>query len=240
MKGNGTAEALFVAGTDTEVGKTAISGGLAGALKRRGVDVGVVKPVQTGCIEEEGVKVAPDARFLRQSAGIDDGVCPFKLEPALAPRVAAEIVGKELRYDEILHEVSELVDRHDFTVVEGIGGVRVPLAEDKEVIDMMTDFGFPVVVVARSGLGTLNHTALTIEALRRRGLDVLGVVLNRYPGSPDQAEETNPREIERLVGVEVLGKVPELCLDTEEGQLGGIIESVDESLDLRVFEELIP
>lgn len=232
---------VFVAGTGTEIGKTAVAGGIAGALARRGHDVGVVKPVQTGCIREDGL-VAQDARFLRRAAGLqpDEEVCSFLLEPALAPKVAAEIEGRELRYDEVLGETRRLAGEHDFTVVEGIGGIRVPLAGDREVIDLMEDLGLPVVVVARSSLGTLNHTALTVETVRRRGLDVLGVVLNQYPREPGAAAETNPGEVERMNDVGVVGRVPEIDVDTEDGEVGGVVEAVEEAVDLGVVERLIP
>lgn len=231
---------VFVAGTGTEIGKTAVSGGLAGALARRGHDVGAVKPVQTGCLREDGL-VAQDARFLRRAAGIEaEEVCPFLLEPALAPRVAAEIEGRELRYRDVLSEVERLVGNHEFTVVEGVGGVRVPLAGDREVIDLMEDLGFPVIVVARSGLGTLNHTALTVEAVRGRGLDVVGVVLNRYPSDPGHAAETNPGEVERMNDVGVLGRVPEIDVDTEAGEVGEVVDAVENNVDLGVVERLIP
>ncbi|MDY7082354.1 MAG: dethiobiotin synthase [Halobacteria archaeon] len=228
------ADGIFVAGTDTEIGKTAVAGGLAGTLKRRGVDVGAVKPVQTGCFDEDSEKIEPDARFLRRAVGLENGseVCPFSLDPPLAPRVAAEIEDEILEYDDVLSAVERICANYAFTVVEGIGGVRVPLAGDREVIDLMCDLGLPVLLVARPNLGTLNHTALTIEAVERRGLDVVGIIMNKYPDEPGTAERTNPRVIEEMTGVEVVGRIPDVGVDTESGDTGEIVDAFEENVDV--------
>jgi dethiobiotin synthetase len=128
----------------------------------------------------------------------------------------------------------------EFTVVEGAGGLLVPINEATTMADLAREWQLPVLIVARSGLGTLNHTALTVQAARARGLDVLGVVLNRWPEDPDVATRTNPAELEQLTDVEVLGRLPELPeVDTEGAHLGRLGEAVADTVDLTpVFDSI--
>ncbi|MFC6772498.1 dethiobiotin synthase, partial [Halorubrum pallidum] len=149
---------FFVLGTGTGVGKTVITAGLVGWLRDRGRDAVGIKPAQTGFPPDD------DAGFVAEAAGSEDAsVCLRYLEPALAPAVAADIEDAALSYDEILQGCRSELEAADPGVVEGIGGLRVPLAEGKEVVDLAADLGLPTLVVARSGLGTLNHSALTVK-----------------------------------------------------------------------------
>jgi dethiobiotin synthetase len=183
---------LAVVGTDTGVGKTVVTAGLVGRLREVGVDAVAVKPCQTGHPPDD------DAGFVREACGTEAAaVCGDYLEPALAPEVAAERTGTDLSYREIREFCADALADAEVGVLEGIGGLRVPLAEGFEVVDLVSDLGLPAVVVARSGLGTLNHTALTVAALERRGVPVRGVVLNEY-AAETVAERTNPRVIERM------------------------------------------
>ncbi|GAB3681955.1 dethiobiotin synthase [Salinarchaeum chitinilyticum] len=188
----------FVAGTDTGVGKTIFTAGLTGWLREEGVDARAIKPAQTGAPADDDAAVV--------AAAADDATeastCLRRLGPALAPRVAAEREGVELDYDDLLADCRGAVESTVFPIVEGIGGLRVPLAGDREVLDLAADLGLPAIVVARSGLGTLNHTALTVDALRSRDIAVPLVILNEY--EPDGvAERTNPAELRRMLDVPV-------------------------------------
>lgn len=188
---------VFVAGTDTGVGKTVVTAGLTGWLRETGTDARAIKPAQTGAPGDD------DARLVARACEDDDAsVCTRRLGPALAPRVAAERQGVDLSYEAILEDCRTEMDAVEFPVVEGIGGLRVPLAGEAEVLDLVTDLRLPAVVVARSGLGTLNHTALTVDALRDRGVDVPLVVLNEFEGAT-VAERTNPAELRRMLDVPI-------------------------------------
>lgn len=188
---------LFVVGTDTAVGKTVVTAGLVGWLRRDGIDAVGIKPCQTGAPEDD------DARFVERVCGeTAAATCGRRLGPALAPAVAARETGTELSYDAIRDHCRAAIDTHERAVVEGIGGLRVPLTEETEVVDLVADLDLPTLVVARSGLGTLNHTALTVEALRERGVSVRGIVLNRYEGA-SVAERTNPDVIESMTDTPV-------------------------------------
>ncbi|MFB6205155.1 MAG: dethiobiotin synthase [Haloglomus sp.] len=188
---------IAVVGTDTGVGKTVVTAGLVGRLRREGVDAVGVKPCQTGHPPDD------DAGFVREACGDDAAaVCGRYLEPALAPAVAAAESDTELSYAAIREFCADALADAEVGVLEGIGGLRVPLAEGTEVVDLVAALDLPAVVVSRSGLGTLNHTALTVEALERRGVPVEGIVLNEYDGATI-AERTNPAVLKRMTGLEI-------------------------------------
>lgn len=223
MSGDDDLRGLFVAGTGTGVGKTVVTAGLTGWLGERGVDARAVKPAQTGHPPDD------DAAFVAAACGDEDAaVCHRRLEPALAPRVAAEREGVDLSYDTIRRDCEASVAEAEAAVVEGIGGLRVPLAGDREVLDLAADLALPAVVVARSGLGTLNHTALTVDALLDRGVPVRGVVLNDYAGD-SLAERTNPDELRRMLDVPVW-TVPPLELDDPAAAVAGVREALPETV----------
>jgi adenosylmethionine-8-amino-7-oxononanoate aminotransferase len=197
------ARGLFVTGTGTGVGKTAVAAALARILRRRGIDVGVMKPAATGVPPDE------DADLLRAAAGSDDPfelVSPLRFRDPLAPAVAADREGRNPDPAVIRRAFESIAGRREFVLVEGVGGLLVPVAWGYSVADMARDLGLPILVVAPAGLGTLNHAALTVEAARARGIPVLGIVLVREcAGERDLAETTNPAALERLCGVPVLG-----------------------------------
>lgn len=217
------ADGLFVVGTGTGVGKTVVTAGLTGWLRDRGRDALAVKPCQTGYPPDD------DAAFVADACGTDAAAtCLRRLEPALAPEVAAEVAEEHLSYDEIRSGVQTAVAAHDVALVEGIGGLRVPLAAGTEVVDLVADLGLPAVVVARSGLGTLNHTGLTVDALRSRDVPVHGVVLNEYEGATT-AERTNPAVLERMTDCPVW-TLPPLDLTQPSSAVDGVRDHLPESV----------
>jgi len=200
---------LFVTGTDTGIGKTEVAVALVAGWRARGLDVGGMKPAQSG--------VSPgaptDADRLRDAAGGGDPaglVCPYAFAAPLAPGVAARLEGRAISLARILEAARALAARHAALVVGGAGGLLVPLGERETYADLAVALGLPALVVARAGLGTVNHTALTCEALRARGVAIAGVVLNRPSPGGDPSEPHNPAEIERLAGVRVLASLPHL------------------------------
>ncbi|MBI3616279.1 MAG: adenosylmethionine--8-amino-7-oxononanoate transaminase [Candidatus Omnitrophica bacterium] len=199
---------LFITGTDTEVGKTFVTSALAWAFRRRGIDVGVMKPVVTGCRRGKGLLLSEDANQLLRASGADDPldlVSPYRFEPPVAPAVAGKI-----SFDRIEETYRILARRHEIVLVEGIGGLLVPLDAKRTVADLARRLGLPVLIVARACLGTINHTLLTLETARSAGLEILGVVLNRRNQRPSLAERTNPQVIRKLGKVPVLGVIPDL------------------------------
>ena len=176
---------LFIAGTDTGVGKTLVTGLLTTALDARGVNVGVVKAVQTGCTATTGHIRAPDLEAVAALAGWppDDSRLHLGVgfAPACSPHLAARLAGTLIDDSALDAVVQRAAGRHACVLVEGAGGLMVPLREDLLFIDWIARHRAPVLLVARAGLGTLNHTLLGAEALRRRGIPLAGVVLNDLP-----------------------------------------------------------
>ncbi|MBN1491474.1 MAG: dethiobiotin synthase [Phycisphaerae bacterium] len=197
----------FITGTDTGVGKTVIAGALAKLLREAGRRVGVFKPIATGCRREMDLGlVSGDTEFLAHCAESPDTlatISPVRYATALAPLVAAERSRRPIDHDAIRDAHAEIAGHSDVMIIEGIGGLLVPIERKLFVADLAVQFGLPLIIVARAGLGTLNHTLLTLEAARARKLRVDAVVLNHYESMlPTLAEETNPEVIARL------GKVP--------------------------------
>lgn len=206
---------VFITGTDTGVGKTWIAAGITAVLRRWGLPACYFKPVQSGCPEENGRLIPTDARFVRELAGLAEPLellTPITLRSPLAPGVAAAREGVAVDLDRIAWAREELGSRYDLLVTEGAGGLYVPVQDTKFlVLDMVRWLRLPLIVVARAGLGTINHTALTVKAAQQAGVPVAGVVINRYPPKPSLAEETNPEVIEAITEVPILGKVPEIA-----------------------------
>jgi dethiobiotin synthetase len=210
---------LFVTGTDTGVGKTVIAGAIANWFHRRGRSVAVCKIAATGCeVRREGL-VSEDAEFLARCADARhplDLIAPQRYSEPLAPAIAAERARRPIDWFLINNSIRLMSRGSDLMIVEGVGGIMVPMDEQHTVLDVVVALRVPAVVVARPGLGTINHTLLTVNTLREAGVHVAGVVINRYPAdTPDTAVETNPRAIERW------GKVQVLCVAPDEPILNG-------------------
>jgi dethiobiotin synthetase len=204
---------VFITGTDTDVGKTWVAAGLTAALRQQGVRAVYFKPVQSGCPIAEGRLLPTDARFAQQLAELDeplDLLTPITLRLPLAPGVAASEEGRDIDLAQVAQAIGELRQRYDFFVVEGAGGLYVPLVGASFlVLDLIRWLKLPLLVVARAGLGTINHTALTVMAARQAGLPVAGVVLNRASALPGLAERTNPEVITAITGAPILAQVPD-------------------------------
>jgi dethiobiotin synthetase len=188
----------FVTATDTAVGKTVVTAGLATSLRARGLDVAVFKPVQSGALADDP---AGDAALLGAE-------CVYSFAAPLAPLVAARYEEETVELEPILARAQKLAREHEILLVEGAGGLLVPLAPGLDLADLAVALGLPLIVVARAGLGTVNHTLLTIEAARTRGLDVAGVVLN---GESDESTTDNAALIEAASGARVLARIPWLA-----------------------------
>jgi dethiobiotin synthetase len=211
-----------VVGTGTGVGKTVVTAGLVGRLREAGLDARAIKPCQTGYPPDD------DAAYVADACGDENAAtCLRRLEPALAPAVAAEQSDATVSYDGILSGCRDAIADAAVGVVEGIGGLRVPLADGREVVDLVADLELPTLVVARSGLGTLNHTTLTVEALRRRDVPVAGIVLNEYAGETT-AERTNPDVLEEMTGLPV-ETIPPLSLAEPSDAVTGVREHLPDS-----------
>jgi dethiobiotin synthetase len=204
---------LFVTGTDTGVGKTEVACALLRIARAEGIDAVGMKPAQSGATAGEPTDAE---RLLEASDQVEplEAICPYVLGAPVAPAVAARLEGREVSLARIVDAARVLAARHAALIVEGAGGLLVPLTERETYADLAAALALPVLVVGRAGLGTINHTALTVEALRRRGVAIAGIVLNRTAPQDDPSVPHNAGEIARLTGVApaaVLPFVPDIA-----------------------------
>lgn len=204
---------FLVTGTDTGVGKTAVTLGLLELARTHGLDFGAMKPLESGCArDDEGELVPEDATRLWEATGrVDplDLVCPWRFADPVAPGIAALQTSTTIHWERIAEAFRELQTRHRHGVlVEGAGGLLVPLdAGGRTVLDLAKLLDLPLVVVARNSLGTLNHTALTVATIESHGLECLGVILNGS-APPDTSTRTNREALTQFAGVEVIAEIP--------------------------------
>ena len=212
---------LFVTGTGTEVGKTVVASAIAYAARAAGDRVAVFKPAVSGLDDHplrpevwESAAALPDHALLRLAAGSrqgDEQVAPYRYGPALSPHLAADLAGERIDPDRLRGAALAATEDADLLLCEGVGGFLVPLTADYLVRDLARDVALPVVVAASPGLGTINHTLLTIQAVRDAGLEVAGVVLTPWPSQPSAMERSNLETIARLGSV-VVETLPRLGL----------------------------
>jgi dethiobiotin synthetase len=202
---------FFITGTDTGVGKTLIAGAIARALKLQGRRVGVMKPFESGCRRDGDSLLPADALFLRSMSGSQDDlalICPHVFERPLAPGVAARLEQVSISLEKVQEIYNRLSAQHDIMLVEGAGGLMVPVSEEQLIIDVVRLLQLPLIIVARSSLGTINHTLLTVRTAQHAGIRVCGIILNKVSPEPDDAEDTNPEVIRKFSNVPLLGHVP--------------------------------
>jgi dethiobiotin synthetase len=195
---------IFITGTDTGCGKTYVTVWLAQYLRRSGLEIGVMKPISTGSAKDD------DARYLKKKLKLKDSlklINPIQLKTPLAPLVAAKLEKRKVKLETAIQAYHKLKKQHEIVLVEGVGGVFVPLTEKLLVVDLIKKLKLPVIIVARAGLGTINHTLLTVEALRRRKIPIMGIILNGFKGK-ELSEKSNAAVIGRLTKLPLLAQLP--------------------------------
>lgn len=221
---------LFIAGTDTGVGKTIVTAGLAAALRDDGLELGVWKPVQSGALADDEQS---DAYRLQALSGINDRrdeISPLAFSTPLTPLLAAESEGTTLTMEQVVAGGRLLRDRHRALIVEGAGGLAVPLTQTDMMIHLAALLKLPLLLVARAGLGTINHTLLSVWYARQHDVQVAGVILNESSvDGTDESVNTNAAMIERYGDVPVLGRIPWLQEPMTKPQ---IMESFQRHVDL--------
>jgi len=219
---------IFVTSTDTGIGKTIVSAGLALTLKARGMRIGVMKPVATGCFGDGPRLISVDAVYLFEAAENEYAplTSPVRFRNPVAPNIASIYEQKEVNLDAIRNAFRELQKYYDFIVVEGIGGLLAPIKNNYLVANMIQEMKLPIVIVSHVQLGAINHTLLTVDSALIRGFIIKGIVFNRAPlVNYSLAEMTNPRVIHELTGIRVLGTLPEMEeLNVESCRFGRLKE----------------
>ncbi|MEW6571816.1 MAG: dethiobiotin synthase [Nitrospirota bacterium] len=230
---------FFVTGTDTGVGKTIIAAALISILRRLSLKVCGMKPIETGCIRDKNTLVPSDGTFLRTFADMSEDiefVTPCCFENPLAPFAASQIEGRQVDFEKIWQAYTSLKTNCDVVVIEGIGGLLVPITNDYYVLDLAKNFGLPVIITAKPGLGTLNHTMLTVRYGLKEGLVMAGVIINySYPPENTPAEDTNARIIRRICPIPLIGTFPHL----DKIDRGLIEEAALQQLDIDIIKRYL-
>jgi len=217
-----TYHGCFITGTDTGIGKTVVTAALALCLKQRGLHIAVMKPIETG-YSNDG-KLGSDAERLRMviaATSSIDLISPYRFSSPLAPLAAARAAGVTIEMDRITAACRNLAYDYDVVLVEGVGGLLVPLSEKMDVRDLIAFLGLPALVVGRAALGGVNHALLTLEALRQRAISTVGIVLNQLASEPNHEQTRSTVDLIReRSGVPVFGPLPyelECCVDWTAG-----------------------
>ena len=198
---------IFVTGTDTDVGKTVIVAGLASSLKKAGKKVAVYKPIHCGNLLEGNIK-SNDLTLVKELSDIQeqDLFNDYSFSLASSPHLAAEHDKKKVDIQTIKDHTKSLLNTYDFVIIEGAGGLIVPLTRTYTILDLIKDLSVPVLIVSRAGLGTINHTSLTINVLKSNDISIRGIILNYFKGGI--IEEDNKKIISILNDIEILGTIP--------------------------------
>lgn len=210
---------IFVIGTDTDVGKTYVTAGLTYKLKKCGYNAIAFKPIQSGGVIEKdsNTLIPPDSKFIKEVCGMDNDyseINTYCLKEEVSPHLAAKIENIKILKEKVIEQYKELIKKYDYVIVEGAGGIVVPLIDNSYfVYDLIKDLNLKVIIVARAGIGTINHTVLTNEFLKQHNIKAKGVVINQYNGK--FYEDDNVEVISKLTKLEIIHKfkkVEELSL----------------------------
>ncbi|MBI5237399.1 MAG: dethiobiotin synthase [Deltaproteobacteria bacterium] len=201
----------FITGTDTGIGKTFVTALIASGLKSMGLNVGVMKPVETGCRRISGKPAPLDAITLKQAACSPlplNLICPYAFNAPLSPHIASRLEGKRIELRTIKKGFGEIQKQSNIVLVEGAGGMMTALTQKKTMLDLAAYLGLPLIIIAPNRLGAVNHALLCIEAARKRGLRIEGIILNRPDARKDLSQRYNKESIESISGVKVLAEIP--------------------------------
>ncbi len=224
---------IYIIGTDTGVGKTVVSAGLMHLMLTKRNRSAYFKPIASGAVVVNGVTEATDAMFVREISGFmehRENITPFVYRNEVAPHLAASLEKKPVRVDLIKDRLQFLKERYEWIIAEGVGGLAVPLNDEGYMqYDLIRELGFACLLVARAGLGTINHTLLTVQVARRAGLKIKGIVISGYTGSI--MEKDNVRTITQLAGVPSVIKLKALTgVDTGKHRTGNLKEMFEKSI----------
>ena len=231
---------IFITGTDTAVGKTLVTAALAWSLKELGLDVGVMKPVETGVVKGR----PSDADRLRVAAQVSDSldlVRPYAFRLPVAPLDAARAERRTIKITAIMQAYRALQAQHDLLLIEGVGGVHVPMTPKLDVLDLIEMLNAPVLVVGRTGLGGVNHAMLTLNVLRERKIPILALVLNRTVSAKiavaRRQEESTVSLLREFAGVPVIGPLP--YMSGVELRFGRAVETIAANSEMKKLTKLV-
>jgi len=222
----------FVTGTDTGVGKTAITAGIAGCLRKLGVNVGVMKPIATGYPQKIGYK-STDVTILAEAAGIkdpEDLINPVFLPIPTSPYDASKLLSVPIDMPLILTKFKKLLSLHDVILIEGIGGIMTPITKNFFVADMIKAMAIETIIVTRATLGTLNHTVMACKICKDYDIKIKGLVINNFDEKGTPAEKNAPATLYELTGINIIGIIPFI---KDLNQIDKMIEMVSKKIDVK-------
>jgi dethiobiotin synthetase len=228
MAADRSCPALFITGTDTGIGKTIIAAALARHFRTLGLRVGVMKPIETGV--ENPARLGQDATLLRWAAGSTetaDLISPYRFTRPLAPCQAATAAKQQIDIDRIIQAGMTLRLGSDILLIEGAGGLMVPIRGGYLMADLAKQLGASLLIITQPRLGTLNHTLLTTYAARTMELDISGFIINRMPEAPGEVEREAPHLLASLASADLLGVLPEVLHDKDQDKVTHLAEAID-------------
>ena len=225
-------KAYFITGTDTGVGKTVITAGLAGSMRKLGVNVGVMKPIATGITQKTGFKSLDVGIIVEASRTKDseDLINPVFLPIPTSPYDATKLLSLSVDMPLILTTFTKLLSIHDVLLVEGIGGIMTPITKNFFVADMIKAMGIETIIVTRATLGTLNHTMMTYQLCKDYGIKVKGIVINNFDEKGSAAEKNAPITLHEITGLDILGVVPFI---KDYNKIDTMIEMIGKKVDVK-------
>lgn len=227
-------KSYFVTGTDTGVGKTAITAALAASLRRRGIDVGVMKPIASGVPQKTGFK-SSDVALLHEAAKVNDKeemINPVFLPVPTSPYDATKVLNLNIDMKMVLEKFHHLLNTHQMLLVEGIGGIMTPITRSFFVADMIKEMKLETIIVTRSTLGTLNHTVMTLGMCKEYGIAVKGMIINYFDEKGSLAERNAPSTLHEITGLPILGIIPFV---KDYQKLDAMTSIVEKNIDLNLF-----
>ena len=232
---------IFITGTDTNVGKTFITAALAALMQSLGYKTGVYKPFQIGAQDKNGFLIAPDLAYIKKVDAFVDTTCSYLMKQTASPALAAELDKIHIDINTIARDYKLLNDKCDLVITEGAGGICTPIAPKLITSDIVKFLNLPLIIITKPNLGTINQTILTINHAKRQGINIRGIIINKYPqGTDDIAIRTAPRMIEEYTDAQVVGIIKNIENSqflTPSAMIDIILNSVDVE---KIFQVTIP
>lgn len=235
------AKGIFITGTDTDAGKTVVTAGLMYLLRKEGYNSCYFKSALSGAVENGNELIPGDTRFVKTVSGLKEDInviTPYIFKIPVSPHLAARLENNPIDIDVIKEKFINLKNKYDYIVAEGSGGLIVPITEEGYMMyDLIKDLKMDVIVVARAGLGTINHTVLTVKYAQSLGIDVKGIIINGYE-KPNICHDDNIKTIQKLTNVPVLAVIPKMeNIDVEKSEIGNMKEEFERNVDIETILE---
>lgn len=230
---------IFITGTDTNVGKTVISAGLMYLLRNSEYSACYFKPALSGAIEAEGKLIPGDTRFVKKISNLKEDyydMTPFVFKTPVSPHLASKLENKKIHKKIIFDKFNKLKNQYDYIICEGAGGIIVPITQEGYMMyDLIKDLNMDVIITSRAGLGTINHTTLTVKYAESLGIKVKGIIINGYE-KENICHDDNIEMIKKLTGVPILGIIPKMKdIDTEKLKFGSMKEVFYKNIDIKAI-----